>query len=46
MQNMPPLPQDLPRQRIITGQALWHVPHPELPKSCQQKTETPPDDDG
>ncbi|KAH9212353.1 hypothetical protein DL95DRAFT_525191 [Leptodontidium sp. 2 PMI_412] len=45
MQNMPPLPQDLPRQRIITGQALWHVPHPELPKSCQQKTETSPDDD-
>ena len=31
MQNVPPLPQDLPRQRIITGVALWNVPHPELP---------------
>ncbi|KAJ8060722.1 hypothetical protein OCU04_011027 [Sclerotinia nivalis] len=30
LQNMPPLPRDLPRRRWITGQALWHVPHPEL----------------
>jgi hypothetical protein len=37
LQNIPPLPRDLPRQRSITGQALWHVPHPELPKPCQQE---------
>jgi len=30
LQDIPPLPQDLPRLRFITGQALWHVPRPEL----------------
>jgi hypothetical protein len=35
MQDVPPLPQDLCRKQIITGRALWHVPCPELPKSCR-----------
>jgi hypothetical protein len=30
LQDIPPLPQDLPRLRFITGQALWHVPRLEL----------------
>ncbi|APA15905.1 hypothetical protein sscle_15g106750 [Sclerotinia sclerotiorum 1980 UF-70] len=35
---MPPLPRDLPKRRWIMGQARWHIPHPELPKSSQQET--------
>ncbi|KAF7856013.1 hypothetical protein EAF04_009969 [Stromatinia cepivora] len=35
---MPPLPRDLPKRRWITGQALWHVPHPELPQSSKKET--------
>jgi len=29
-QDIPPLPQDLCKKQIITGQALWHVPSPEF----------------
>jgi hypothetical protein len=30
LQRVPPLPQDLPKARTITGQSLWHTPCPEL----------------
>ncbi|CAM6004408.1 unnamed protein product [Sphagnum balticum] len=33
LQEMPPLPQHLPRKRSVTGEAVWYVPSPELPKS-------------
>ncbi|KAH8653942.1 hypothetical protein BGZ60DRAFT_386758 [Tricladium varicosporioides] len=33
LQKMPPLPQNIPRKRSITGEAVWHVACPELPKS-------------
>jgi hypothetical protein len=33
LQEMPPLPQHLPKRRSITGEAIWYVPSPELPKS-------------
>ena len=45
MHDIPPLPQDLPRRRYIKGQSLWHVPHPELPQSCQQEAKMAQDDD-
>ena len=32
IQDIPPLPQDLYKKRIITGRALWHVPSPEFHK--------------
>ncbi|PSS10592.1 hypothetical protein M430DRAFT_176518 [Amorphotheca resinae ATCC 22711] len=35
MQDVPPLPQDLHKKKIIKGRALWHVPCPELPTSCR-----------
>lgn len=43
--NIPPLPQDLPRRKCIVGQALWHVPHPELHQSCQQDVKMAQEDD-
>ncbi|KAE9373832.1 hypothetical protein N431DRAFT_337065 [Stipitochalara longipes BDJ] len=43
LQDIPPLPQDLPRLRFITGQALWHVPRPEL--AMDQVTDEVQDED-
>lgn len=33
LQHTPPLPQDLPKKRSITGQAIWNVPNPEFSKT-------------
>lgn len=35
LQHTPPLPQDLPKKRSITGQAIWDVPSPEFSKSWE-----------
>ncbi|RDW80323.1 hypothetical protein BP6252_04961 [Coleophoma cylindrospora] len=46
LQNIPPLPSNLPRQRTISGQALWYVPHPELePEQRRRHSKDTPDDD-
>ncbi|KAG4436453.1 hypothetical protein IFR05_008067 [Cadophora sp. M221] len=33
LQQMPPLPRNLPNKRSITGEAVWCIPKPELPRS-------------
>lgn len=45
LQNMPPLPQVLPREESIEGQSLWYIPHPELPKACRDDEKRPLNED-
>ncbi|KAK0103669.1 hypothetical protein ONS95_005680 [Cadophora gregata] len=33
LQQIPPLPWNLPRKRSISGEAVWHIPKPELPRA-------------
>jgi len=38
IRDVPPLPQDLYRRRIITGRALWRVPCPEFYETHESST--------
>ncbi|TAQ86818.1 hypothetical protein B7494_g4842 [Chlorociboria aeruginascens] len=38
LQEIPPLPQGLPKIRTVMGEAIWHVPAPELPRSYEKAT--------
>ena len=44
LQEMPPLPRHLPKRRSITGEAIWHVPSPELPKYDQASEQNKSED--
>ncbi|KAL5313700.1 hypothetical protein ACEPPN_018121 [Leptodophora sp. 'Broadleaf-Isolate-01'] len=41
LQQMPPLPRNLPNKRSITGEAVWCVPKPELPRSSDAECWNP-----